>query len=389
MTMVSLKMTFSFLKLVLLLTIGHYKKAMKVLFSISPFDSLEKNNHTKPHLMEQFSPNQHGFMENRSCTTNLLSFWNEVSNNIDKKHPVDVVYFDYSKAFDTVPHQRLIKKLGVYGIQGKLQNWIGCWLTERTQRVVLNGSRSRTHSVQGSVLGPTLFSLFIDDLNDCVDCKIFMFADDTKLVQKVTNPHQQENLQKNINSMADWSDKWGLSFNSKKCSVLHMGPKNPNYKYTLKGDNISAPSTQRDLGVLIQKDGKFDQHITNTVFKCNRLANMIKQNFKTNDLDIYSRLYKTYLVPIATFCSEMWSPVYKYQIEMLETILKNLLKYKLVGTNHLEKLKMANPNTMQHTRQAKDLKLMQEMLMGRSSLIFSDFFTHSVVYWYIPVMYAT
>jgi hypothetical protein len=67
--------------------------------------------------------------------------------------------------------------------------------------------------------------------------------------------------------MADWSDKWGLSFNSKKCSVLHIGPKNPNYEYTLKGDKISAPSTQRDLGVLIQTDGKFDQHITNTVFK--------------------------------------------------------------------------------------------------------------------------
>jgi ribonuclease P/MRP protein subunit RPP40 len=89
-----------------------------------------------------------------------------------------VVYFDYSKAFDTVPHQRLIKKLGVYVIQGKLQNWIGCWLTGRTQRVVHNGSRSRTKSIsssvpQGSVLGPTLFSLFIDDPNDCVDCKIF------------------------------------------------------------------------------------------------------------------------------------------------------------------------------------------------------------------------
>ena len=138
---------------------------------------------------------QHGFLKARSCLTNLLCFLEEITKWVDDGSPVDVVYLDFQKAFDKVPHQRLLLKLKAHGIGNDVINWIEEWLTHRRQGVTVDGEISNWKSVlsgvpQGSVLGPILFFntyIYIDDLEDDISSKVLKLADDTKVFRKVTN----------------------------------------------------------------------------------------------------------------------------------------------------------------------------------------------------------
>ena len=135
------------------------------------------------------NPSQHGFLKARSCLTNLLCFFEEITKRVDEGSPVDVIYLDFQKAFDKVPHQRIILKLKSHGMGNSIINWIEQWLSDRTQRVVVDGEVSNWKSVlsgvpQGSVLGPILFLVYINDLEEGVTVKILKFADDTKLFRK-------------------------------------------------------------------------------------------------------------------------------------------------------------------------------------------------------------
>jgi hypothetical protein len=176
---------------------------------------------------------QHGFMPGKSCTTNLLEFFEKTTQAIDAGLPFDVIFLDFAKAFDKVPRERLLEKLRAHGVQGRALNWIRNWLTGRKQRVVLNGKFSAWAEVlsgvpQGSVLGPILFLIFINDLDVAavmIDI-LRKFADDTKLGQTVSTPEERELLQQALDKLCEWSEKWGMEFNVKKCKVMHLGYNN-------------------------------------------------------------------------------------------------------------------------------------------------------------------
>ena len=156
---------------------------------------------------------QHGFTIERSCLTNLLTVLNDWTSALDNGIGTDV---DFQKAFDTVPHCRLIKKLDAYGIKGSLLLWIKDFLSERTQQVVLNGSASNIFTVsggvpQGSVMGPLLLLIYVNDIPEQVECNISMFADDTKIYTAVKTIANSQRLQADLNSLARWADDWVLN----------------------------------------------------------------------------------------------------------------------------------------------------------------------------------
>ena len=163
--------------------------------------------------MEQYqllSTSEHGF---RSCCTQLLESVHEITDALDNKTPVDIVYLDYKKAFDSVPYERLLVKLGSIGIGGNLLNWICSFLTDRKQVVVVNGSKSAEEDVtsgipQGSVLGPLLFLIYINDLPEEVSTNAKLFADDSKLSNNIASQNDAAELQEDLTSLSHWSSKW-------------------------------------------------------------------------------------------------------------------------------------------------------------------------------------
>ena len=149
---------------------------------------------------------QHGFLKEKSCLTNLLCFLEEITKWVDDGSPMDVVYLDFQKAFVKVPHQILLLKLKAHGIGNDVINWIETWLTHRRQRVIVYGEISNWKSVlsgipQGSVLGPILFLIYKNDLEDDISRKVLKFADDTNIFRKVSNDTDTQSLQDDLDKL--------------------------------------------------------------------------------------------------------------------------------------------------------------------------------------------
>jgi len=198
-----------------------------------------------------------GFRKGRLC----LSFLDQVTGLVDKGCSLDIVYLDLAKAFDKVPHQRLLNKLRVYGIHGKLHAWITDWLVGRRQRVCVQGELSQWRWVlsgvpQGSVLGPVLFLIFIDDLEVGMKNTVYKFADDTKVLAQVQSDAERNILQEDLDELTEWTKKWQMSFNTKKCKVMHAGRTNPRFTYTMEGQTLDTVDSEKDLGITISYDLK-------------------------------------------------------------------------------------------------------------------------------------
>ena len=183
-------------------------------------------NHMKNNSL--FSDKQYGFISGRSTTLQLLEVLDKWTEAIDKGYKIDCVYMDYQKAFDTVPHRRLLQKAKAYGITGQILGWVESFLSRRKQVVMVNGENSSWKDVtsgipQGSVLGPLLFVLFINDLPDIVDSDAYLFADDTKIFKIITQLSDSEVLQGDLDKLNSWSDNWLLRFHPDKCKVMYIG----------------------------------------------------------------------------------------------------------------------------------------------------------------------
>ena len=277
------------------------------------------------------NPSQHGFLKVKSCLTNLLCFLEAITKCVDDGSPVDVIYLDFQKAFDKVPHQRLIRQLKSHGMRNSIINWVEQWLTDRRQRVVVDGEVSSWKSVlsgvpQGSVLGPILLLVYINDLEEGVTGKIMKFADDTKLFRKVKEIGDKRNLQNDIDKLVKWSEKWQMLFNFGKCKCLHTWPGNTGMNYEMGGTILSKTVKENDLGVTLNATMNVSEQCRIAASKGNQVLGMIRRNITYKEKSLIIPLYKAIVRPHLEYCIQAWSPYPRKDIDMLEKIQRRATK---------------------------------------------------------------
>ena len=321
-------------------------------------------NHLKSNNLN--SKQQHGFQQGKSVTTNLLEAMNVWTEALMHDIPIDILYMDYAKAFDTVPHQRLLCQVESFGISGNLLQWIKSFLSNRQQKVLANGVESSWSRVisgipQGSIMGPVLFTLFVNDLPEKISSLISMFADDTKLYLPLTSDNSTDELVADLNYLQLWAEQMQMKFHPSKCKVMHLGKKNPRRDYTMMdGGNpytLEKTELEKDLGVYIDSKLKFTQHCQEKVNKANKILGYIRHTFKHLNKDTFLLLYKSLIRPHLEFASCIWSPKQKYNIDLIERVQRRATKLipQLRELSYSDRLRQLNLETLSYRRTRADL----------------------------------
>ena len=315
---------------------------------------------------ELFSDRQFGFITGRSTVLQMLrvlDIWTEI---LDQGGSLDIIYCDFMKAFDKVPHRRLLLKIEKYGITGNILGWISSFLHKRSQKILVNDSYSKPSPVtsgipQGSVLGPLLFVIYINDLPDVVDPDtfIFLFADDTKVFKRIESPSDQTQLQTDLQNMYNWSSVWLLKFHPEKCVSMSMGKKSSDEDrlYCMDGHQLNKSACEKDLGIYIDQELSFDKHINSAVNKANRILAIARKTFDHIDQDMFMLIYKGLIRPHLEYATSVWSPHLMKHIEDIENVQRRATK-QIPGISHLpynERLKKLNLPTLSFRRARGDM----------------------------------
>ena len=335
------------------------------------FESILKD-HILEHLVSNqiLSTKQYGFVKGRSTTLQLLKVLDVWSEILDAGGQIDCAYLDFSKAFDTVPHKRLLEKLKNVGIKGQILNWIIDYLSGRKQQVVVNGVLSDIVEVlsgvpQGSVLGPLLFLVFINDLPDIITSEAFLFADDTKVFRSIKGRMDQHILQTDLNRLCDWSKQWLLNFNASKCKVVSFGKQRFMDKtyYLNDEDNIRSTiekaTSEKDIGVVVDSKLDFGLHIAEKSKLANQRMGTIKRTFTYMDKEMFKMLYTSLVRPHLEYAvtGSVWNPSKLSYIDQLETVQRRATK-QVNSLRHLsyeQRLKELNLFTLSFRRLRGDM----------------------------------
>ena len=274
---------------------------------------------------------QHGFRKKRSCVSQLIGLVDEVTHSREKGKQTDMLVMDFAKAFDKVSHSLLTHKLQHYGITGNINNWIHNFLRDRRQAVVVDGTTSTFVPVesgvpQGSVLGPCLFLLYINDLPKGLTSTVRLFADDTACQKEISKAADQQDLQKDLDLLANWEEKWLMSFHPDKCEVLHFG-KRWQTTYHLRDHPLKATDDAKYLGVTISSDLSWKKHTNNITTKASKTLGFLRRNLKIGSIAIKDQAYKTMVRPQLEYACEVWDPHTDNNIESLEKIQRRAARW--------------------------------------------------------------
>ena len=334
----------------------------------------------RDHLINHFERNnlfttkQYGFIGGRSTALQLLRVLDEWTEALDNGSDIDCVYMDYQKAFDTVPHNRLLKKLEAYGIGTELIEWIRNYLSGRKQQVSINGETSKWHDVtsgipQGSVLGPIMFVSFINDLPDIVDSTVYLFADDTKIFNVISEQKNKDTLQRDLQKLTEWSNTWLLRFHPEKCKHMHIGRRDsdPEYRYELLGRTLEKVSEEKDIGVTIDDQLCFNRHISDKVKKANSMFALLRRIFLHLDEKSFIPLYKTLVRTHLDYASSVWFPHKVKHIEMIEGVQRRATK-QIPGLSDLsyeQRLRKLKLPTLKYRRHRGDMIEIYKIVSGK------------------------
>jgi hypothetical protein len=280
---------------------------------------------------------QHGFRSRHSCETALASFTHQVELGLRNGNEVDCLFLDFQKAFDTVPHKRLISKLTGIGVDTITVSWIADFLKNRTFVVRVDGKFSlqtaATSGVpQGSVLGPILFKIFINDLPIGIRSKMTLFADDVLLYREISGTNDIQIMKRDIASIETWSRESLLRFNPKKCSYMrfakpHSQNRTAPTTYVLYGESISQTHKETYLGITIESSGRWDANTLRTISKANAVTGVLKRNFSAAPQESKLLLYKTMVRPILDYCSAICEPTTKESARCLEMAQRKACRF--------------------------------------------------------------
>lgn len=321
-----------------------------------------------------FDANQHGFRSGKNCLTQLLHHIDDIMHDLCNDHNADVLYLDFSKAFDKVDHGILMKKLRAFGIRGKLLRWIKSFLTDRQQFVVVEGHESAILLVlsgvpQGTVLGPLLFLIYINDIGEVVNhCKIKIFADDSKLHKTIKTLLDRFHLQEDLGNVVKWAEDNNMELNPDKYELLQHG-KNTDLKlpYVLpSGQTLKDSGCVRDLGVFVDSDLSWRSHISLKVDKSKSMASWVLRTIKARDSQTMLLLFKSYVRTHVEYCSPLWSPHLQCDIIRIEAVQRTFTsKIKNVtGLSYWDRLKRLSLYSLQRRRERFAIILIWKIYHG-------------------------
>ena len=292
------------------------------------------NRHLKQH--DILVPYQHGFREGLSCDTQLIQFIDDLHKGVNTGKQVDCIVMDFAKAFDKVSHDRLLYKLERYGIKGRTLRWISDFLHGRSQQVVVNGESSSSCPVtsgvpQGSVLGPVLFLMYINDIGENIGSQIRLFADDTILYRTINSAEDTAKLQDDVTQLQEWCHEWQMLFHPAKCNLLRVSTsRSPiQVSYTLSGHTLDRVEKVKYLGVTISSNLKWDAHITNVRHSADNTLRFLKRNLRIHSPAIKEAAYTTYVRPKAEYASTAWDPHTQQNIKKVEMIQRGAARWVL------------------------------------------------------------
>jgi len=307
-------------------------KVMEHILCHSIMKHLEENQ-----ILSNF---QYGFRPAHSCEAQLITLTEEIHHALDCRHQVDLIMLDFSKAFDTVPHSRLLRKLKHYGINGKLHDWLTTWLTKRTQQVVIDGQTSASCRVksgvpQGTVLGPIMFLVYINDIGQNVTSGIQLFADDCILYRIIKSPHDEQALQEDLTRVSNWANIWQMRFNVNKCVVLRcsrlLSQSQP--RYLLENQPLHNVTEHLFLGVTLDSRLSFSTHIKLTSAKATKTFNFIRRNLHRCSRSTKAKAYSSMVRPILEYCSTVWDPHILKDVNELEKVQRRSARWVMSDYN--------------------------------------------------------
>ena len=277
--------------------------------------------------------NQHGFRARRSTDTQLILTVDDIAKQLNDGKLVDMAILDFTKAFDKVPHRRLIHKLRYYGMSGQIATWIQNFLTGRSQRVVVDGKFSNQASVvsgvpQGTVLGPIAFLFYINDLASNIASQVRLFADDCLLYTATEANVPSPSLQSDLHLLEKWQDVWLMSFNPSKCVTMTIGTRNPpRHTYSFCGQQLEPVNSHPYLGVCFNNTLTWKDHINKTSKKAQRVLGLVRRNLWMCNQKVKTTAYTALIRPLLEYASCVWDSSNQSNNTKLERVQRQAARF--------------------------------------------------------------